>query len=135
MPSSRASPESPRLALRMDLPDRLDVEPHPEGISRYGAILRIPEQRASHGITRRPWPRPCEAAGEGFAVMSGISYGVASVQGNCSPDKEFRYLRTVRPIPLCRHEAGPYLHRLQESRVWRMASEDSGPLTRTGLSC
>jgi len=72
----------------------------------------------------------------GSAVMSGSAHGIAPVQGNNSPDKEFRYLRTVRPIPSCRHEAGPYLHRLQlESRVWRMASEDSGPLTRAGLSC
>jgi hypothetical protein len=39
-------------------------------------------------------PRPCnEAAGEGFAVMSGSSHGVTPVQGNFLPDKEFRYLR------------------------------------------
>ncbi len=65
----------------------------PEGISRYGAIPPK-RQRASHGITRwllsRPW---VETAREGFAVMSGSSHGIAPVQGNNSPDKEFRYLR------------------------------------------
>ena len=34
-----------------------------------------------------------EAAGVGFAVMSGFSHGITPVQGNYSPDKEFRYLR------------------------------------------
>jgi len=36
-----------------------------------------------------------EAAGEGFAVMSGFAYGITPIRGNYSPDKEFRYLRTV----------------------------------------
>src|SRR5256714_14565776 len=50
-----SSSERPRLALRMDLPDRLDVEPHREGISRYGAT--IPEERkAAHRIFRRLLP-------------------------------------------------------------------------------
>jgi len=47
--------ESPRIALSMDLPLWPGSEPHPEGISRYRAILPA-EQRASHGITRRLSP-------------------------------------------------------------------------------
>ena len=58
-------------------------------------------QRASHGIARRLSPRPwSEAAGEGFAVMSGSSHRIAPMQGNCSPDKEFRLGQSP-----CRHEA------------------------------
>jgi len=36
-----------------------------------------------------------EAAGVGFAVMSGFANGITPIRGNYSPDKEFRYLRTV----------------------------------------
>jgi len=44
----------------------------------------------------------CEAAGVGFAVMSGSSHGITPTQGNYSPDKEFRYLRHV-----CYHSEFP----------------------------
>jgi hypothetical protein len=116
-----SSSESPRLALRMDLPDRLDVEPHPEGISRYGATLPE-ERRASHGISRRLSPSPCgKAAGEGFAVMSGSSHGIAPAQGNYSPDKEFRSSASPR------RRGGRTISSTPPSRRagWRMASEDS----------
>jgi len=41
-----------------------------------------------------------EAAGVGFAVMSGFSNGITPIRGNYSPDKEFRYLRHCCYSPL-----------------------------------
>lgn len=70
--------ESPRIAPELDLSYRhvnglvrQFLKPHPFGISRYGAIP-MNRQRASHGITHRLSPLPLEAAGWGFAVMSGF---------------------------------------------------------------
>jgi hypothetical protein len=62
-----------------------------------------------------------KAAGEGFAVMSGSSHGIAPVQGNYSPDKEFRSSHSPG-----RPGGRTISSTLTSMRVgWRMASEDS----------
>src|SRR6266542_5022009 len=88
--------ESPRIAPAMDLLPanrRQGPKPHPEGLSRYGAI---PPRKEAEGFPRHYPPSITssltEAAGEGFAVMSGISLGSRLPKGQvvCLPDKEFR---------------------------------------------
>jgi hypothetical protein len=70
--------------------------------------------------------------------MSGSAHGIAPVQGNNSPDKEFRYLRQhcyLRPSDggdghFCRPPyvaigLGLYLHQLGRNWAWRAVSEGS----------
>ena len=70
-----------------------------------------------------------EAAGEGFAVMSGSTHRIAPAQGNYSPDKEFR-----SSAPHVAMRLGPYLHLAVGRGGWRMASEDSQLLSSAMIS-
>jgi hypothetical protein len=161
MPSSQAprgsgtSLESPRLAPAIDLPSpngtngcgRTEASPF-YGISRYGAMSGWTE-----GFPRHRPPSVAsslvEAAGEGFAVMSGCARRIAPTQGN------FRYLtrnfaRTVVAQHICttdsRWRRGSPSRRREcrtiSSSRWleregrRMASEDSPDTSGVqSLSC
>ena len=75
--------ESPRVASATDCAAQLHgPTPRPEGLSRYGVI---PSSKAED-FPRHYLPAIAssliEAAGEGFAVMSGSSHEVTLVQGN-----------------------------------------------------
>ena len=98
-----------------------------EGISRYGAMPDMCRQRASHGIARRPLPRPChEAAGEGFAVMSGLGVWGRPHTGQLAyPTRNFALV-----TPHVAMRLGPYLHLDADRDGRRMASEDSRNLDR-----
>jgi hypothetical protein len=118
MPSSQ-SPESPRIAPAVDLPMRRSAVSAVTGASpRRDQSLRghASLTGAAEGFPRHHPPAVAssliEAAGVGFAVMSGCAprgHPRGGQDVRFLPDKEFRYLRTV-PYPSCRHEAGPYLH-------------------------
>lgn len=75
------------------------------GISRYRAIPELTGRglpTASPAVYRLALD---EAAGVGFAVMSGLSHEITFMQGNYSPDKEFR-----SRAPHVAMRLGPYLH-------------------------
>ena len=103
---SELQSESPRIALSIDWP-LLPAETR--------ASPRRDQSLQGHApCGAEGFPRHCpssiafsfEAAGVGFAVMSGSSHGIAPVQGNYSPDKEFRYLRQDCYYPPTLSEGG-----------------------------
>ncbi len=59
MPSSQPPAESPRIAPVMDLASPPRPKPHPEGISRYGAITSIVLFDEGEGFPRHSPPPTC----------------------------------------------------------------------------
>ena len=74
--------ESPRIAPSIDLPaNRQRPEPRPEGLSRYGVIPLDEAEDFPRHYPPSMASSLVEAAGEGFAVMSGLSLRVTPEQG------------------------------------------------------
>ena len=72
--------------------------------------------------------------------MSGFARGIAPTWGKCSPDKEFRYLRTVivHVTPHIAMGHGPYLHPLasrEEPCVWPLRIPFACSLAVKELQC
>jgi hypothetical protein len=100
--SSTIPKRCPRIAPVIDLPlgthvrERQQLEPLPEGISRYGAIPPK-RQRASHGITRHHLH--FEDDGLGFAVMSGFARKITPAWGKLFTRQGIS-LNLLQPITL-----------------------------------